>query len=493
MSNTGYGQDRLYGAIEDDDDFIEEWRSSWEPASHTRVDEVMEQETIAPADQGSDEETQPAAAETAEAAAFAEPEVTQAEPTSQSEADEPETAAGEPDAEPLVAPDDAQDLDLVDWEPEPTTAPVVETSAEAATEEGDARTEEGDAMAEAPSETGAEPDHSVGLTGAAAAALAAASTWGVWGGTPAVPSMPGSSPFQVAEPEPELPPEPQPADALEPETSGLYVPEPEVLTIPEPQPSVAEPASFSPGLVTTPIPEPDMYAAPGLPPFKVPEPEPYVIPEPQPSSEPSPFPPPRGDTTPIPEPGSATAPPREGDEAQAGEQEKSSHVDPGVAAHEQVHAAAGASAAYDLRVDVSSVLGFPPLGEASTPAEDPVIAESAAPVIVSDEGGAMVASTAGDPSGPIPGEVTTHDAPAAEADVVTGSDDLDTRSDDVAPAGDEAFAADLTASQDEASEDPGHEQSEHRRWFDRAKMWAANNLYDPDEDAGDHPQDEQTH
>ncbi|HSN11147.1 MAG TPA: hypothetical protein VLS51_03425, partial [Propionibacteriaceae bacterium] len=48
MSNTGYGQDRLYGAIDDDDDFIEEWRSSWEPASHTRVDEVMEQETVAP-------------------------------------------------------------------------------------------------------------------------------------------------------------------------------------------------------------------------------------------------------------------------------------------------------------------------------------------------------------------------------------------------------------------------------------------------------------
>ncbi len=33
---------------------------------------------------------------------------------------------------------------------------------------------------------------------------------------------------------------------------------------------------------------------------------------------------------------------------------------------------------------------------------------------------------------------------------------------------------------------PEHGQSEHEaehsKWFDRAKMWAANNLYDPDED-----------
>jgi hypothetical protein len=40
-------------------------------------------------------------------------------------------------------------------------------------------------------------------------------------------------------------------------------------------------------------------------------------------------------------------------------------------------------------------------------------------------------------------------------------------------------------------------EGEHGKWFDRAKMWAANNLYDPDEDEsvikpeGDNGQDVQ--
>ena len=47
---------------------------------------------------------------------------------------------------------------------------------------------------------------------------------------------------------------------------------------------------------------------------------------------------------------------------------------------------------------------------------------------------------------------------------------------------------------------PEHGQpgdAEHSKWFDRAKMWAANNLYDPDEDESviashdDHSQDDQ--
>ena len=33
-------------------------------------------------------------------------------------------------------------------------------------------------------------------------------------------------------------------------------------------------------------------------------------------------------------------------------------------------------------------------------------------------------------------------------------------------------------------------EGEHSKWFDRAKMWAANNLYDPDEDETVVPHDE---
>jgi hypothetical protein len=50
-----------------------------------------------------------------------------------------------------------------------------------------------------------------------------------------------------------------------------------------------------------------------------------------------------------------------------------------------------------------------------------------------------------------------------------------------------------------AHEEQGHpeHEGEHSKWFDRAKMWAANNLYDPDEDDSvikshdDHGQDDQ--
>ncbi len=42
MSNIGFGQDRPYGAFDDDDDFIEEWSASWEPAAPTTVEDVAE-------------------------------------------------------------------------------------------------------------------------------------------------------------------------------------------------------------------------------------------------------------------------------------------------------------------------------------------------------------------------------------------------------------------------------------------------------------------
>jgi len=48
--------------------------------------------------------------------------------------------------------------------------------------------------------------------------------------------------------------------------------------------------------------------------------------------------------------------------------------------------------------------------------------------------------------------------------------------------------ADVASASEEPVVDsqPEHGQSEHEaehsKWFDRAKMWAANNLYDPDED-----------
>ncbi|HET7724392.1 MAG TPA: hypothetical protein VFK68_07110, partial [Propionibacteriaceae bacterium] len=548
MSN--YGQDRLYGAIDDDDDFLEEWRSSWEPASHTRVDEVMEQEVVTPESQRDDEDSRggyepegalseadvtwgswqsaPAMAPEPEtitevvAAMEAAPEdeaqsawrpeesapegeVEPAsqpdEPTSQAEADEPqaltgepitdesesaeseqapdahtgetEAESGEPDAERLVAPDDAQEPDLVDWEPEPTH-PAEQaagqepdegeaTSQEAAGAEDTEAGEQEPATVEEPEAAEETPtDHGTGLTGAAAAALAAASAWGVWGGTPAVPSMPAPSPFPVAEPDASAAPEseataepeseatvePEPAQAEEPEAGaepqsfeaaeaetepqaeeaaeqeepaaeaepqaaeageqepfGLYVPEPEVLRIPEPQPSADEPeaASFSPGLVTTPIPEPDMYAAPGMAPFTVPEPEPYVIPEPQPSPEPSPVAQPTGDTTPIPEPGFVPESLRQVDAGPIG------GTDPTLVPHEQVHVAAGDSDAYDLHVDVYAVLGFPPPAEPTPPAEDSAVPDTQGRVIVNDD---VADSMVG--RGPEDSSDTRHDGPAAE-------------------------------------------------------------------------------
>ena len=42
MSNTGFGEDRPYGAIDDDDDFLEEWRSSWEPTPRSQINEIIE-------------------------------------------------------------------------------------------------------------------------------------------------------------------------------------------------------------------------------------------------------------------------------------------------------------------------------------------------------------------------------------------------------------------------------------------------------------------
>src|SRR5665647_2865721 len=248
VSNIGYGQDRPYGAIDDDDDFMEEWRASWEPAAHTHIDDVIEPVSVAPAeparelehvyDEGlyapapaepepvtpaaeyqpapavdpydiesvhagaasdtalselssavvsahpltpvappepvSEPEAVPEPEAVAEPEAIAEPEAASdpeatAETVSEAEAmAQPETmyepeAVAEPEAtapqpEPLAAPDEVDDLELVDWEPQPLSA-----SSEVL---APGETPEAGAFAEP------EPDHSLGLTGAAAAALA---------------------------------------------------------------------------------------------------------------------------------------------------------------------------------------------------------------------------------------------------------------------------------------------------------------------------------
>ncbi len=532
--------------------------------------------------------------------------------------------AGEPVPAPLIAPDDVSDLDLVDWEPLPMAASdrtATEFVPESGLDEPEsevsqfapsaALAEPESAVAPEPepvAEPEPEPDHSVGLTGAAAAGLAAAAAWGVWSGTPAVPSMPAENPMHLAEPEPEaaLPAEPEPvvASPFAPESSevtepepepyepGLPVPEPEVLTIPEPQPSeFAAEAPLAPSdVVTTPIPDPDMYAAPGLSTFAVPEPEPFVIPEPEPFGEPSSAAPPTGETTPIPEPGfpapvMAEPTPMMGAETPelpepaSAVAEAAQPVAPELAAHEQIHAAAGAHPAYDLAVDVSSIVGvamrFAPAESAGVA---PRVDDSERQIVVNDEAAAAMfarsAPTHEEPavepaphdepaagavvpeavppypfSAPEPAwEVPQVEAPQVEAheaaeqepaadpwafspppvpDSVFAAPEGSVPSWTLPPAsaphaapepsdappvwdapeqawappaenGPEVAADSVPAAPDAEPQQgqPEHE-GEHSKWYDRAKMWAANNLYDPDEDEsvieGDatHRQDEQ--
>ncbi|HET7724882.1 MAG TPA: hypothetical protein VFK68_09605, partial [Propionibacteriaceae bacterium] len=236
--------------------------------------------------------------------------------------------------------------------------------------------------------------------------------------------------------------------------------------------------------------------------------------EPQPSPEPSPVAPPTGDTTPIPEPGFVPESLRQVDAGPI------AGTDPTLVPHEQVHVAAGDSDAYDLRLDVYAVLGFPPPSEPTPPAADSAVPDTQGQVIVNDD---VADSMVG--RGPEDSSDTRHDGPAAEdafheeatSDDVHGqpatSHDPHHEPVDSEHAGDEAAAVEPPhdgppiASEvgtgdpegevrhgDEPSAEPGSEHSEHPRWFDRAKMWAANNLYDPDEDrpAPDpHPRDEQ--
>jgi hypothetical protein len=731
VSNTGFGQDRPYGAIDDDDDFMEEWHASGEPAARTRVDDVIEPVTFSPSepvafsptepgpdmehvyDEGmyaratpEPESAEPPVAEfvapapvadpydlesihasaafdtplndlaeaivsahpltpVATPAASAEPElvvepepviepealtesadVTEPEPAAEPEpAVEPEPVeegqleavaavgfvepepeaigeaeADEPEPDPLVAPDDVSDLDLVDWEPQPSSvhsdAPPEEAAPEAALAEPEP----------VAIDAAEEPDHSIGLTGAAAAALAAASAWGVWSGTPPVASMPAENPMQIAEPEPEgsLPSEPEPvtSESFEPEAadfvateapedsqpeseatteqpeayaiaeeqpepvaaeaepapdsyqpSGLFVPEPEVLTIPEPEPSQApEAPAFPADIVTTPIPEPDMYAAPGLPPFPTPEPEPYVIPEPEPVAEASTFAAPTGDTTPIPEPGfTATEPLESTDTALAAEA-----VDSEYAAHEQVHASASENPAYDLSVDVSSIVG---VAMRFVPAESAGVAPQAEDlqrqIVVNDNAAETMSArsaAATDPEPepwsppaepqpepepepwsptpepqpePEPWSPPTEPEPEPEPEPwsppeVAPSDSAVSEQEPPAdpwaftppPIPESIFAPPVTeepvpawtppvsapepspsvpeetpsvsgdtpswtmpasawgepapdgqpASEGQTEQPHPEHEGEHSKWFDRAKMWAANNLYDPDED-----------
>jgi hypothetical protein len=655
VSNIGYGQDRPYGAIDDDDDFIEEWRASWEPAARAQIDDVIEPVSVAPAEAEPELEhvyeeglyaPAPAEPETVEPAAEFQPgpavdpydiesihagaasdtwlnelssavvsahpltPVAPPEPVSEPEAvAEPEAIAepevAEPQPEPLAAPDEVDELELVDWEPQPLSVSS-EVPAPEATPEPDAFAEP-EAAAEPEPEPveaatpPAEPDHSVGLTGAAAAALAAASAWGVWGGTPAVPSMPPEAPMEVAVPEPEplqvaepeavnaAPFEPKSAEIAQAESEGLHVPEPEVLRIPEPEPYgiAAEPA-FPSDVVTTPIPEPDMYAAPGLPTFTVPEPEPYAIPEPEAPSEPSPFSVPVGETTPIPEPGAVIEPEPSRSEGFAAEEAPSPFtgipdgtvlspptVAPENAPHEQLHAWAAANPDYDLSVDVSSIVGgalkFAPAESAGVA---PQIDDTQRQIVVNDEAAAAMfarsAPTAEEPAAPAEQEpwsppaepepwsppaepeayappaepepwtppattfapeaepygVLPAPAPEPEADPFAFTPPPIPESIFAPPAAEEsapAWTAPATSVPEPAPSEPEpapawtepapdaefqpapetqpeHGQpgdAEHSKWFDRAKMWAANNLYDPDEDESiirsddDHGQDDQ--
>ncbi|MGV8848323.1 MAG: hypothetical protein ACOH16_02135 [Propionibacteriaceae bacterium] len=109
MSSTGFGEDRPYGAIDDDDDFIEEWRSSWEPTPRSHINEVIEPVVVSVPEHGSYEfgqrsyETEPSPSEAAPVDA--------------------EVAEPVADEEPDVAPEGT-------WQPEP----IAEYAPEAVTE-----------------------------------------------------------------------------------------------------------------------------------------------------------------------------------------------------------------------------------------------------------------------------------------------------------------------------------------------------------------------
>jgi hypothetical protein len=92
-----------------------------------------------------------------------------------------------------------------------------------------------------------------------------------------------------------------------------------------------------------------------------------------------------------------------------------------------------------------------------------------------------------DDEGSIPAWTLPAPAPVSDAPAVP----------EVAPAPDAPAAPEQPLAEGQQAQ--ADHEAEHSKWFDRAKMWAANNLYDPDEDdsvikpEGDRGQGEQDH
>jgi nicotinate-nucleotide--dimethylbenzimidazole phosphoribosyltransferase len=268
--------------------------------------------------------------------------------------------------------------------------------------------------------------------------------------------------------------------------------------------------------VTTPIPEPGFIAPEPTPEpaFATPEPA-FATPEPI-AEAPTRL---ESGDMPVESTGTALAP--EG-------------VAPEYAAHEQVHASASENPAYDLTVDVSSIVGaalrFVPAESAGVA---PQVDDPQRQIVVNDEAAeAMFARSAPVAEKPAaPAEPEPYEPPAAEAEPWAPAQPESwtapaepepheppaAEPEPWAPAQPESWtapaepepheppaaepapyappAAEQGPPADPAPEaQPEHGQQEHEgehsKWFDRAKMWAANNLYDPDEDETVVPHDE---
>ncbi len=197
-------------------------------------------------------------------------------------------------------------------------------------------------------------------------------------------------------------------------------------------------------------------------------------------------------------------------------------VAPENAPHEQLHAWAAANPDYDLSVDVSSIVGgAPKFAPAESAGVTPQVDDTRGQIIVNDEAAAAMFAPEADPYG-----VPPAPAPEPEPDPFAFTPPPIPESIFAAPAAEEAapaWTAPVTSVPEPAPSEPEpapawsepapdaefqpapetqpeHGQpgdAEHSKWFDRAKMWAANNLYDPDEDESvitshdDHGQDDQ--
>jgi hypothetical protein len=199
-------------------------------------------------------------------------------------------------------------------------------------------------------------------------------------------------------------------------------------------------------------------------------------------------------------------------------------VAPENAPHEQLHAWAAANPDYDLSVDVSSIVGgalkFAPAESAGVA---PQVDDTRGHIVVNDEAAAAMFAPEADPYGvpPAPAPAPEPDpdpfaftpppipesifAPPAAEESAPAWTATETSVPEPAPSEPEPAPAWSEPAPD-AEFQPAPEtqlehgqpgDAEHSKWFDRAKMWAANNLYDPDEDESviashdDHGQDDQ--